>query len=363
MHVALVIWSLVAGGAQRALVEIAGHLVQRGHVVTLITMKDGSTDFFATPAGVRRVALADRAAGSQFHSRAVLGIRTFFALRSALRESRPDVVLSFVDITNVSVLLASVGLGTPVLIGERTYPPSHKIGLLWQAMRRISYPLCRRLVVQTSEVAEWARCYLPDRRIATIPNAVPRFALGRAGCTEPRRQVVLGVGRLVDAKGFDLLIRAFALSELGTKGWRLVILGEGPMRAALENLCRVLDVAGYVDLPGETTDPAEQMSTCAIFALSSRYEGFPNVLLEAMACGAAPVAFDCLSGPRDVIEHGVNGLLVPAGDVPALAAELSNLARDPARQKRLASNAERVAVSHSPDVILKKWTELLECHA
>jgi glycosyltransferase involved in cell wall biosynthesis len=272
------------------------------------------------------------------------------------------VVLSFVDITNITVLLASVGLRLPVVIAERTYPPSHRIGLLWETMRRVTYPFCRRLVVQTSAVADWARSYLPARRIATIPNAVPRFALGHAGATE-RRRVILGVGRLVPEKGFDLLIRAFSLSGLGPVGWRLVILGEGPERGMLEKLCFELGVADWVELPGEVRDPVAQLLSSGIFALSSRYEGFPNVLLEAMACGAVPIAFDCLSGPRDVITDGINGTLVPEGDIPALAAALSCLAHDPARRSALAGNAVRVAIDYSPDVILDRWTELLECYA
>jgi glycosyltransferase involved in cell wall biosynthesis len=360
MHVGLVIWSLVAGGAQRALIDISGHLLARGHAVTLITVGDPSSDFFALPAGVIRVALNERGREDAGHSRLRRGARIFRRLRATLRESRPDVVLSFIDITNIAVLLASLRLGIPVVIAERTYPPAHEIGLLWKVLRRLCYPLCSRLVVQTRAVAEWASHILPGQKVEVIPNAVPRFALSGAHGMRARELVVLGVGRLVHSKGFDLLMRAFALSGLAAEGWRLVIVGEGPERSRLEVQAKQLNLSGHVDLRGEVRDPSEEMCRSAIFALPSRYEGFPNVLLEAMVCGAAPVAFDCPSGPREVVRDGANGLLVPADDCEAMASALQRLAADPLLRRRLGALAADVASDYAPELILTRWAKLLE---
>lgn len=363
MRMTLVISSLAAGGAQRVMLDLARHLSDRGHSVSLITFSAGSDDFFAVPPGIERRAL-DLLGRSPSAVAAMMGnARRLLILRKAIAESNADVVLSFIDITNIAVILATFGLGVPAVVSERIHPRAHRIGLAWDALRRAAYPFCSRLVVQTEAVAAWGRRVVPRQKVAVIPNAVPRTAIERVQESDRRENVILAVGRLDPQKGFDLLIRAFAASALFSLGWRLIIMGEGTERSALTRLSSELGLAEAVELPGQTRDPTQLMSTSSIFALSSRYEGFPNVLLEAMACGAAPVAFDCLSGPGEIIEQGVNGLLVPAGDVEAFGAALKRLANDDSLRRRLSNAARHVTRAFAPSVVLERWVELLESAA
>jgi glycosyltransferase involved in cell wall biosynthesis len=170
---------------------------------------------------------------------------------------------------------------------------------------------------------------------------------------------LVAMGRLGPEKGFDLLIAAFARLAATHPEWSLTILGEGRERARLEALVESLGMTGRVSLPGRAADPLPHLAIAHVFALSSRREGFPNALLEAMAAGLPPVAFDCRSGPAEIITDGVNGLLVPDGDVDALAASLRRLMESPAERQRLGANARGVADVLSPDRILLAWDALV----
>ena len=172
----------------------------------------------------------------------------------------------------------------------------------------------------------------------------------------------MAMGRLAQEKGFDLLLDAFALVAGRHPDWTLEIVGEGPLRSHLESYTQKLDLGGRVLMPGFTRQPFDAMRRADLFALSSRCEGFPNVLLEAMACGVAAVSFDCPSGPRHIIRDGVDGTLVPSGDTHALAQSLDRLMGNEAERRRLAARAPEVAVRFGAAKIMSIWEDLvLDC--
>jgi glycosyltransferase involved in cell wall biosynthesis len=212
------------------------------------------------------------------------------------------------------------------------------------------------VVVQTESVAAWARSFLPDRKVRVVPNFVrdlpPPVKIRDA-------KLVLAVGRLERQKGFDLLLDAFAASGVAGRGFRLVILGEGIERRPLMARVSELGIESQVSMPGVVRDPESWMARAAIFALTSRYEGFPNALLEAMAMGCAVVAADCDSGPRDIVRDEVDGLLVPPENVPALAAQLLRLANDAVLRASLGSAAIAVRDRFSRPSVLRKWEKLI----
>jgi glycosyltransferase involved in cell wall biosynthesis len=258
------------------------------------------------------------------------------ALVRYLRRERPVALLSALNHANVIALLARAAAGgeTRVVVSEHSHcsmalrNAESRRGRMIGRFMRWTYPRADGVVAVSAGVADdLAQAIdLPRARIAVVYNPVvtpavleqsvaelhdPWFAAG-----EP--PVILGAGRLTLQKDFPTLIRAFALLRR-TRPARLLILGEGELRAELEALVGELRLAGDVRLPGFVDNPFAYMRRSDLFVLSSTWEGFGNVLVEAMACGTPVVSTDCPSGPAEVLEHGKWGRLVPVGDVEALA--------------------------------------------
>jgi glycosyltransferase involved in cell wall biosynthesis len=167
------------------------------------------------------------------------------------------------------------------------------------------------------------------------------------------------MGRLGEEKGFDLLIEAFALLRHRFPQLSLVILGEGSGRSELERLIAARGLQSAVYMPGTVEQPHAILQQAGIFVLPSRFEGFPNALCEAMACGLPVVAADCRCGPREIIRNDVDGLLVPVGDIEALAGAMQRLMLDRSLQERLAAQAPSVVDRFSMARVTALWDQVL----
>ena len=338
------------------MLELCRAFTVNGIAVTLITLAATHSDFYPLPEGVDRIALDVL---RETHSLPAALRATFVRvhrLREAIRRSQPDVVLSFMDRTNVLALLATRATGIPVVVAERNNPWLLPIGWVWEFLRRVTYGWAATITVQAEEL----RSFFPSnlrRTVVVIPNAVaPAAASG-----EPRTQTVLAAGRLEPQKGFDVLIRAFARTREVAPGWTLRIVGEGSQRSALESLRTSLgDAALAIELPGRTTAMSAEYARAGIFVLSSRFEGFPNVLCEAMAHGCAVIATRCRSGPAEIVRDGVDGVLVPVDDVAALIDALVALMQDADRREALGTCATSIPLRFPASGITQKWIRVLD---
>lgn len=369
MKLALVISSLGGGGAERVMAVLANAWAAGGIDVALITLASAQDDKYPLDPAVHRIALG--VAGTSESPLNAIG-NNFVRIRSlrrAIKACRPDAVISFVTRTNVLTILAAAGLRVPVIVSERTFLPGERwVHGIW----RVAYgPLYRRaaaVVVQTRRCADEMGAAL-GRAISVIPNPlsvastiIPPGGKSSAACTSTGRdagRTLLAVGRLSPEKGFDLLIEAFARVAGRHPRWNLKILGEGMLRHALTERIAARGLADRIALPGFDPHVREVMRRSDLFVLSSNFEGFPNVLLEAMAEGMACVSFDCETGPRELIRHGENGLLVPAENVPALAAALDTLMQDDGLRAHLGARAREVRTLYSLPEVIGKWNALL----
>lgn len=356
----LVIHAIHGGGAEKTMALAANHWAARGNEVTLITFDSLDSDVYHVAPAVHRVALnAMWDSPSAVHA-VVNNYRRWRRLRTAIREARGDWVISFTDKTNVSTLLACLATGARVVVCERIDPRAHGIGFFWARLRRWSYPRSTAVVVQTSAARDFTRQFVRRKPVHVIPNCVWAEAVPDHLPTlayRPRR--IIAMGRLVPQKGFDLLVKAFAHVAPDHPEWSVMVVGEGPERQRLERLVEQHGLTARVRLCGWRDDPTTLLSEAQVFVLPSRYEGFPNALLEAMACGLVPVAFDCASGPRDIVRDNVDGLLVPPRDVERLARALASLLSDAPWRQRLATSAREVTERFSTDIFFEHWEEIL----
>jgi glycosyltransferase involved in cell wall biosynthesis len=361
LRITLVISTFDIGGAQRVMALMANYWAEHGHNVTLVSISSQSEDWFELHHLVKRVPLNLLSSSTHLGQALSQNALRVLRLRDQLRRLRPDVVISFMDTTNVLTILASRGLGIPVIISERTNPRRRAIGLAWSTMRSFLYRRADALVVQSSAVRDWAREIGVSARVDIIPNPInPEFnGSAKAAHRRGSGHTVVAMGRLVRVKGFDLLIEAFARCAGQHPEWSLVILGEGEERSNLESLIVAKGLQDRVRLAGKVPQPSHILGQADLFVLSSRFEGFPNALMEAMACKLAVISTDCPNGPRDIVRDGVDGLLIPPDDINALAKGMDRLMGDSAERQRLGACAMEVIERFSIEKVMSMWGELV----
>lgn len=383
MRITFVGFNLWCGGAERAMSNMANYWAKKGWKITILTLiqnrqplcydlhpdiehRDlGYFEYSGAPDAEISLSLAEEEALAETSAveRAVLEeeLGRLAMLRQAIIKSRPHAVIAFQHSLNVRVLLATRGLNIPVIVSERSTPPHEIIKQTgWARLRLRLYPGATCLVTLTEE----ALGYFPDsvkKRGRVIPNLVlaPSAAANGNEKRDKNGKVLMALGRLAPVKGFDLLLQAFALVAASHPAWSLEIWGEGLMRSELESLASALGIIERVRLPGFTNHPHATLRRADLFAMSSRYEGFPNALCEAMACGLAAVSFDCPGGPRNIIRDGIDGVLVAAENVTAMAASLDRLMGDEAERNRLSIRAKEVVKRFDAEKIMAMWERLV----
>jgi GalNAc-alpha-(1->4)-GalNAc-alpha-(1->3)-diNAcBac-PP-undecaprenol alpha-1,4-N-acetyl-D-galactosaminyltransferase len=365
-RVVIVIYSLAGGGAERVVIDLCRYLRDADREVILLTLNGDDPDTYTAPGGVRRERMEIRRVAYSLFQTMWYFFNRIREMRRKLRALDPDVVVSFIDQVNVWTVLCLFWTGIPVVVSERVHPAYNPIPRVWKFVRRLVYPFADAVTVQTKDGAEWFRRWTRVKRTVVIPNAA-RFPQDLAVEADevtatPSRSLILAIGRLTEQKGFDLLLDAFHRSGLAQIGWHLAILGEGPERSTLEQKAKKLRVAGALTLPG-FVDVGQWLVRSDIFVLSSRFEGFPNALMEAMQMERACVSFDCPSGPCDLVVNDRNGLLVPAEDVERLSDALRRLAADPVLRRRLGAEASHVSERFSPVKVYGNWLCLIDAVA
>jgi glycosyltransferase involved in cell wall biosynthesis len=356
-HIALFIANLGGGGAQRKMVALANAFVQRGHRVDLLTAEDGGVLHGELDPRIRARSLQNvwtRLPGIAGKKRRRMLAATL-PLARYLRVERPDTLMSSSDSVNVAAVLAQhlAGSGARLVLRiDNQLARSPDQADTWSQRRRMRrvrrlFPRADRIIAISHGVGEDVLrqhgCEPSRLHVIHNPSVDENLEMraheppGHAWLAAAGPPVVLGAGRLVPQKDFPTLLRAFALVRAETDA-RLVILGEGREHQSLQALADELGVAADVSLPGFDANPIAAMAKAAVFVLSSAWEGFGNVLVEALATGCPVVSTRCPSGPEEILEGGRLGRLVPVGDAAALAEGILACLHDPgdreARRRR-----------------------------
>jgi len=338
-------------GAERMTAVMANALAERGFPTFVLSLWDRHS-CFPLADGVSHHALsAQRPSFKRAFPSTVSGIRTF------LKTHRIDTLIEVDTMLALFTLPASLGLPVRKIAWEHCFFDQD----LGRKMRRVARRLAARfdddiVVLTDRDHARWEAALQPRARVHTVPNPLP-FTFPPVAA--PRQaKVVLAVGRLTHAKGFDILLRAWATVAQRASDWRLVIVGEGESRPDLERLRSQLGLVESVELPGTRDNISSLYQEASVFCLSSRYEGFGLVLLEAMSHGLPVVSTDCEAGPRALLSDR-EALIVPTENPEALASAITALMDNTKAADELANAGRQKARSFELNLIVDQWQQLL----
>ena len=357
MHLTLIISSLSSGGAERVLSELANYWVSQGHQVTILTLASPDIKpFYPIEPKINLMQLDQTQPESSLFTRLRNILRRVFYLRKAICTLNPDVVISFVEVMNITTLIATIGLKIPILVSERIDPNFHKIHQLYSWLRFKIYPCASRVIVQTGGAAK----YFSEKfkvLIAIIPNPVRIPKLQKVQYSVQITKIVT-TGRLDPQKDHKTLIRAFYHLLQHHPYLTLTIYGEGRELANLQELITHLNLEDKVYFPGVVKNIDDVLLNADLFIFPSLYEGFPNALCEAMAIGLPVIASNC-SGNIDIVQDGINGRLFPVGNIEILTEIALEIINDKIQAETIATNAKNICEDLEPSCIFSMWDKCL----
>ncbi len=352
--------SMEGGGAERVAAMLCNSWANQGFEVTLMATFSGrGTCIHILDEQVKLEFLAD-IVNSRSQS-LLMRVRRLFALRKYIKTYNPDLIISFLTNVNNGAIIAAFGLGIPVFVSERTYPPFNNWPILIFILRKLFYPFASSVIMQTQDGVEWLKDSIPNAKGTIIENPViyPLPIPSTRDQFNKTSKIILCVARLSKEKNFDKIIDAFVQIAYKFKDWDLVILGDGPEKKYLKSKILDENLVDRIFLIGRSQDPDFWYKRASIFVMYSRFEGFPNALVEAMSYGLPVISSDCKTGPGDIIAHGKNGLLVPIENNHSnLSYAIESLISDISLQERLGREAKDVIKKYKISEINKKWFQL-----
>lgn len=366
MKITLFASSLQCGGAERVLVMLAQGFLDRGYTVNVVTLAGKERDFYTLPVGVTRVALDVMGNSSNLFEAASKNLTRLTRLRQAVTQINPDLIISFIARENISLLLALWGTKYPVFVTEHNDQRFRALPQPWSMIRRLVYPKAAT-VVSVSEGVNQYFSWLPEQQKAVIynPFIIPDSlteAINLPVGIDSNKKWLISMGRLIEQKGFDYLLTAYAQISDRFPDWQLLILGDGELRQQLSEQKENLQLGDRVIFTGRIKNPFALMNQAELFVMASRFEGFPMAHGEALASGLPVIATDCPSGPSEIIRDGIDGILIPSQNVDALAQAMADLMADKKQRQALASKATEVTQRFSITKVIDDWESLFANH-
>ncbi len=326
------------GGTEQVTATVASGLQCAGHDVTILSMHGGLVSHFPIAPGVRLRSVL--AVGKH---RSLNAIAVASTIRRTVRELSIDTWVDAESVLAATSIPALIGI-THLHVTWENFNAARRVGSLIRPIaRRIAARYADRIVVLTElDKTQWQDWFKPNAQIIHVPNVLNQPVRDAVARSTPatRQRTVVATGRLANQKGFDLLLQAWVSVCKKHPDWKLRIVGDGPDRNELHALAIELGVARTVEWAGFKSAIVPEYQQASVFCLSSRFEGFGLVIIEAMATGLPVVSFDCDAGPGEIVKHEQTGLLAPAGDVSGLASALDRMLSDPKLRQRMGDRGQ-----------------------
>jgi len=345
------------GGAERVFTRLANDWSQKGLTIEVLTFdEEEGSSFYPLNENISWHRLTQEKVAS-VNLPGQLSKRLCLA-RKIVKQTEPDRLVSFGDVMNAFCLWLGLMSGKKAIVSDRNHPLYKKIPLRFQFFRHILFPTSHRIILQTEGVRSLYPSYL-QRKIIVLPNPAPEVSGFKKNDFLKNPIQLLAVAKLLHQKGLDVLIQALAGVQKVRTDWKLTLLGEGSLREPLEKQIRELNLESFISMPGIVSDLSSYYEQSDLFILSSRFEGYPNVLLEAMSFGVPVISTRCSYGPEEIIQHQMNGWLVDVEDPDSLANVILHLMNHPEERERLAEAGKETCKNQSLETISQKWLDLL----
>lgn len=356
MKIAFLITSLGGGGAERVVCNLAGYLVEKGHSVSITTIRGSDTKYDLDS----RVEINDL---QKDYYESKVSLYTRFKeiakiIKFFISIKRDQNLVCFLELPVAYALIFKPIIKAKIIICERNNPECYTKGY-----QRIYKKFANRAdlsTCQTAEIASWYKKYIKDeRKICIIPNSINSEII-KAHQSNKSSKTIVTIARLVPQKNLKLLIDAFEIISVDFPDYRLEIYGEGPLKEDLQLLVKAKHIEDKVFFPGFTKDIIGVLQTASMFVLTSDHEGMPNALAEALAMGVPCIATDCGGGgARELISTGQNGILINRGDLSALVFAMKKILSDRDFANKISSESLLLRDILDPNLIHAKWENIL----
>ena len=357
MKVTFLVSHLLSGGAERTVSYVASHLAQNGWDVTVLSISDDI--FYTLDDRVRLVTLSVPSKSSNTYTKFKNIWKRFYRVRSFLKKNEPDVLFCMLPETAKYVVKPYNGFKFKLITSERNNPAYENPKT--QSFKHKLFATCDGIIFQTQRAKDYYFNVIGDKGIV-IHNAVGNELVYKAPEVVERKNKISAVGRCAEQKDYKTLLSAFSIVNGKYSDFTLEIFGNNDSIYAeeMKKLAFDLGIGERVKFMGVAKDAVLKIADSSVYVMSSRFEGMPNALMEAMAAGLPCISTDCPNGPAELIENGVNGLLVPVGDADALAVAIIKMIEDRIFAEQCGKNARKILETHSIDQKAKEYAEYIE---
>lgn len=338
------------GGAQRVISVLCNSFAREGAEVLLVTT--GNTDKSVYPLeSVKKYAYTGNCGG------VINKVKKLRAIRKTVKAFEPDVIVSFLTMTNILTILSMSFTKIPIIISERN--DFDKCTSKEKLLSKIFYPYANKMVVQTENIKQQLERFY-KKRIEIIPNPLQEFSFEKTDYSASKKMIA--VGRITEQKNYPLMLEAFAAFLGERPEYCLHIYGAGNMIETYQALAKKLNISEKVCFMGNKPNPLSLETDADMYVMSSDYEGMPNALAEAMSVGFPCISTDCDGGGAAfLIDNGVNGLLVEKGNPYQLTEAMKKIADDRVFAQEIGQNAKSLKDSLNVERITQMWTDFINC--
>jgi len=357
MHIAILLGSLARGGAERVVVNLIDFFISKGDQVTLVTQFEVSEEYPLNPKAKRYISgLTDE---EMTQGRLKNFKLRHEKLRNIWLEVKPDLIFSVIGKNNFMAISTSRGLNIPVVTSVCAVPELEYYNKSMEFLAKTYLVKSDVLIVQTSQQRSYFPSWIQKKSILMKNPINPVFT--SIEIEGKRDNTIVSVGRIDENKNNRMLIDAFSDIASDVPEWNVYIYGDGELRDELIAYVDSIGMSDRIFLPGRIENVPDTIKNAGIFVLSSDTEGSPNALIEALCLGLPVISTDCpCGGPADLIEDGVNGLLIPVGDTAKMQDSLQKLISDFQLREKMSEQAIRTRDIYNPERVCSEWRELFK---